>query len=338
MRKPFYVKSRNTWYCWHNGRQIKLSKCEAEAYKIWLSLSNASFDANRSLSELIDSFLAHLDRRLERQEFTAEYASTFKYHLVNFSAVVGEQKIGQLRRHHLTEYLAANQFTPSQEHRIITAVKSCLNWAVAEELVNRNPFAKYPRPKIKPRTKLITPEERAALMTARDEGNNDQRRAASFRPPLIALRHSGRRLGEICNLNVDDVSGATWTIHKHKTRRTTGKPQTAFTTPCLQTLTKILTANRSRGPVFKNSQGQRWKPNAVQLRFKRLRQRLGLPDSVTAHAYRHTYITDSIKNGVDMNTVAELVGHANAKMINEMYAHLGQDRKHLAQAAAKSIF
>ncbi len=92
MRKPFYLKSWNTWCCWHNRRQIKLSKCEAEAYKIWLSLSNASFDANRSLSELIDSFLAHLDRRLERQEFTAEYAFTFKYQLVNFSAVVANKR------------------------------------------------------------------------------------------------------------------------------------------------------------------------------------------------------------------------------------------------------
>ncbi len=199
-----------------------------------------------------------------------------------------EQKIGQLRRYQLTEYLAANQFTASQERRIITAVKSCLNWAVAEELVNRNPFAKYPRPKIKPRRKLITPEEYAKLMTARDEGNKDQRRAASFRPVLIAIRHSGRRLGEICNLDVGDVLGTTWRIHKHKTWRTTGKPQTAYTKPCLQTPTKILTANTSSGPVFTNSQGQRWKPNAVQLRFKGLRQRLGLPDSGTAHAYRHT--------------------------------------------------
>ena len=154
--------------------------------------------------------------------------------------------------------------------------------------MNRNPFAKYPRPKANPRPKLITAAEHAKLITARDEGSKDQRRSAFFRPVLIALRHSGRRLGEICNLDVGDVLGTTWTMHKHKTRRTTVKPQTASRTPCLQTLTKILTANRSSGPVFTNSQGRRWKPNAVQLHFKRLRPRLGLPDSVTAQAYRHT--------------------------------------------------
>ncbi|MCP4822671.1 MAG: hypothetical protein GY892_01020, partial [Shimia sp.] len=175
---------------------VKLSKCDAEAYEIWLSLSNAPFGTNRPLFELIVSFLAHLDRRLKRQEFAPEYTSIFKSHLDNFSAAVGEQKLGQLRRDQLTKYLAAGQFTPSQEHRIITAVKSCLNWAVAEELVNRNPFAKYPRPKIKPRKKLITPEEYAKLITARDEGSKDQRRSAFFRPVLIAIRHSGRRLAK----------------------------------------------------------------------------------------------------------------------------------------------
>ncbi len=54
---------------------------------------------------------------------------------------------------------------------------------------------------------------------------------------------------------------------------------------------------------------------AAKLYSKSLQKDLAQAKETMAHAYRHTYITKSIKNGVDISTVAELVGHANCQMI-----------------------
>ncbi len=95
----------------------------------------------------------------------------------------------------------------------------CLNWGLVEKLLNRNPFARYPRPKTNPRPKLITAAGRAKLITARDEGNKGQRRAASFKPLLSALVHGGPRGSRICNLDPKDVSCGTRIIGSKKYNR-----------------------------------------------------------------------------------------------------------------------
>ena len=54
---------------------------------------------------------------------------------------------------------------------------------------------------------------------------------------------------------------------------------------------------------------------------------------MTLHTLRHTYATHLLKQGVDVKTVSELLGHHSTKMTLDVYAHVFETDKHNAVAA-----
>jgi integrase len=77
-----------------------------------------------------------------------------------------------------------------------------------------------------------------------------------------------------------------------------------------------------------------WPKDGIVLRFRRLRESVGLTD-VTAYSYRHTYATDALQAGVSLPTVAALLGHVNPTMVSRVYGHLEKRSDHLSDAVAK---
>jgi len=65
------------------------------------------------------------------------------------------------------------------------------------------------------------------------------------------------------------------------------------------------------GPLFIGVRGKRLGARTVQLLMQRLRARLGLPESATPHALRHSFATHLLAAGGDLRTIQELLGHAS---------------------------
>jgi integrase len=90
--------------------------------------------------------------------------------------------------------------------------------------------------------------------------------------------------------------------------------------------------HKSSGQVFTNSRGKPWTKNTLVGWMRKLREKSGLEG--TAYAYRHSYATRALEQGVGPADLAEILG-TSVEVISRNYSHLDQSKKRLAEIAGK---
>ena len=65
------------------------------------------------------------------------------------------------------------------------------------------------------------------------------------------------------------------------------------------------------GPLFVGARGGPLSPRIVQRQMETLRRALGLPETATPHALRHSFATHLLAGGGDLRAIQELLGHAS---------------------------
>jgi integrase/recombinase XerC len=68
---------------------------------------------------------------------------------------------------------------------------------------------------------------------------------------------------------------------------------------------------RADGPLFLGARGGALSARRLQERLQQIRGLLGLSESATPHALRHTFATQLLQRGGDLRAVQELLGHAS---------------------------
>jgi integrase/recombinase XerC len=79
------------------------------------------------------------------------------------------------------------------------------------------------------------------------------------------------------------------------------------------------------GPIFVGARGGALSPRIIQLTMARLRSALGLPDSATPHALRHSFATHLLSRGGDLRAIQELLGHASLST-TQIYTGIDSER------------
>jgi len=130
---------------------------------------------------------------------------------------------------------------------------------------------------------------------------------------LALLYGAGLRISEALGLRrkaIDGSPDALTVIGKgNKTRMVPVLPQVARLIADYVALCPY--ALKPDGPLFVGAQGGPLSPRIVQLAMARLRGALGLPDSATPHALRHSFATHLLARGGDLRAIQELLGHAS---------------------------
>jgi integrase/recombinase XerC len=136
---------------------------------------------------------------------------------------------------------------------------------------------------------------------------------------LLLLYGAGLRIGEALSLTKAMVEGLL--TSGLDTLAITGKARKTRIVPLLPQTLEALAAYRDACPLlaalgghhafFLGARGGPLDPAIVQKRVREIRRQLGLPDSVTPHALRHSFATHLLGAGGDLRTIQELLGHAS---------------------------
>ena len=82
--------------------------------------------------------------------------------------------------------------------------------------------------------------------------------------------------------------------------------------------------------LFRQPNGDPMVPSTFTYRFKMILRENGLPVDLNVHSLRHTNASMLIAQGVDVRTVAGLLGHAQPSTTLDIYSHAFDKNKRLA--------
>lgn len=158
--------------------------------------------------------------------------------------------------------------------------------------------------------------------------------AARDRAVLSLLYGAGLRISEALSLTRADAP-------LPETLRITGKGAKTRLVPVLPQVAEAVADYVARLPfplaaadaLFRARRGGPLSPRHVQATVQRLRGRLGLPDSATPHALRHSFATHLLGAGADLRSLQELLGHASLST-TQKYTGVDAERLLGAYAAA----
>lgn len=161
---------------------------------------------------------------------------------------------------------------------------------------------------------LTAAETEEILDDAGDDGWIGKRDIA-----VMALLYGcGLRLGEALSLNRGDLPRAAGGGDM-ASLTITGKGRKQRVVPLLPAVAAAIDdylaacpyGGDAATPLFRGARGARLNPRLVQARLQNLRARLGLPESATPHALRHSFATHLLAGGGDLRAIQELLGHAS---------------------------
>ncbi len=153
---------------------------------------------------------------------------------------------------------------------------------------------------------------------------------------LALLYGSGLRISEALAVRRNEAP-----IRGVDTLRVVGKGGKVRLTPVLPVVSAAIETYLGLCPyrpsgqeaLFRGALGGPLGPRVVQKAMERLRAALGLPDSATPHALRHSFATHLLSAGGDLRTIQELLGHASLST-TQIYTAVDTDRVMEAYAAA----
>jgi len=131
---------------------------------------------------------------------------------------------------------------------------------------------------------------------------------------MTLLYGCGLRISEALGLKVEDAP-----TPERDMIRVLGKGGKTRIVPVIAPAIKAIETYRAqcpyeltpKSPLFRGARGGPLSPRIIQLTMERLRGGLGLPDSATPHALRHSFATHLLSRGGDLRAIQELLGHAS---------------------------
>jgi integrase/recombinase XerC len=211
--------------------------------------------------------------------------------------------------------------------RTLSSLRSFFRYLDRNELAHNPALAaiRSPRP---PRSipKALAADEAMETLVAAGELQKQPWMAARDVALFTMLYGCGLRLGEALGLNRNEAP-------QGEVMMITGKGRKQRLVPLLPVVVDAVALYLAQcpfqtgaaGPLFVGARGKRLNPGVVQRQMRILRGFVGLSETATPHALRHSFATHLLAGGGDLRTIQELLGHASLST-TQRYTEVDGDR------------
>ena len=129
---------------------------------------------------------------------------------------------------------------------------------------------------------------------------------------ITLLYGCGLRISEVLSLKLSDTPIPDSMIILGKGRKERVVPVLQIARESVKTYLKLLPFQiNPTDTIFRGTRGGVLNPRIVTRFVEKARLQMGLPETTTPHAMRHSFATHLLEAGGDLRTIQELLGHAS---------------------------
>jgi integrase/recombinase XerC len=288
------------------------------------------------LHEAIDAWLAHLAYERGHADKTREaYARDLRQFLAWLKNDLGHAPcladLARLDAKSFRAFMAArrrSKFAGRSLARSMSGLRAFFRWLEAVELVRNRTLLQVGLPKVGHGIPKPLTLEKAAAVVDGGRGAELDWVAARDTAVLLLLYGSGLRISEALAIALRDAP-----VEGRDMLRVMGKGGKERLVPVLPVTRAAIERYIALCPyglapdeaLFRGAKGGPLSPRLVQLAMERLRDALGLPDTATPHALRHSFATHLLSAGADLRQIQELLGHASLST-TQVYTEVDRER------------
>ena len=299
-----------------------------------------------TLNELINEWL-YENHKIEVKERT--YLRYEGVYLLHISPSIGQLDINEITPRIVQRFLNSlhekvsdrthKKLTSATINIVISVLKLAYNYGIDYEITTNNPTTKIKRAKQDTPTKA-----QAFTRTEQIKIENYIEKSQDYEYlGIIVVLYTGLRLGEILALTWNDVNIKTGCINVSKTqykmRKGDGTWVDTISTPktrnsireiplpsFLRLLLQESKKNKKSNKVVCKNDGSRLDEKVFIKKYHTMLKQIKVRD-LNFHCLRHTFATRALENRMDIKTLSEILGHANASTTLNIYVHSLQDHK-----------
>lgn len=277
------------------------------------------------LRTLADRWLSHLrgERRLAPltlDAYARDLRQLLEYLQGDRGAMVGLADLASLSQADARRFLAMRRSEGAGNRSLLrglAGIRSFLRFLEREGRAEVTAFAAIATPKSPRRL-----PKALSVSDARDLADPESRSGDRAAPWIVARDAAVLSLLYGCGLRISealDLTRGQAPTGRRDTIAVRGKGGKVRSAPVIEPVRHAVEAYlelcpyhlAADGPLFVGARGGKLSPRIIQLAVERMRGALGLPESATPHALRHSFATHLLGRGGDLRSIQELLGHAS---------------------------
>lgn len=284
-----------------------------------------------NLNDLLEIWLADKKKTIKYRTYE-RYDGLIKNHIAPGLGNIDIDKLSRKDIQAFVNKMYADGMSASSVNIMISIIRLSCEYACDMELISSDPTERLKRMHNDGKEAQAFNRNEQRLLEEYVISSGDRRYFG-----ILLCMYTGLRIGELLALDSSDVDIGAGIIYVRKTvyrkKDENGKrslyldlPKTASSEriiPMPRNIRKMMEDHLAKNIgecVIENKKGERMSTRSYQYIFKSLCKRCGVR-RLNFHALRHTFATRALECGMDIKTLSEIMGHKNATITLNRYAH-----------------